>query len=286
MTTRLILVVVAFALWASPALAVRFNHAVHWQEYTQSETCSTCHKMDAETIVPDRKVCEQCHDDKEFIAKVEFSGLQTHGPAWTLNHGPLARKATLRSGGAQQFNCASCHEQKMCLQCHRGADNGADEMGKLGNAMVNVHLADFAVTHPIAARTQPQLCTTCHENKFCVDCHNEFAPADLAILSHRRSWSDLAVSPSGPAHSTFNDSPCQSCHPNSVLPSHEWSGSHAREARKNLATCQACHPDGDVCLRCHSATSGLGINPHPKNWDKISGRLERASGGRTCARCH
>ena len=46
-----------------------------------------------------------------------------------------------------------------------------DEMGELGNAMVNVHRSDFHVTHPIAARSDPQRCSSCHEPGFCQDCH-------------------------------------------------------------------------------------------------------------------
>jgi hypothetical protein len=71
-----------------------------------------------------------------------------------------------------------------------------------------------------------------------------------------------------------------------VLPTHEWYPNHAREARKNLATCQACHPEGDVCLTCHSARTGLRVNPHPRDWDDIKDRLRDASDNRTCRKCH
>jgi hypothetical protein len=150
--------------------------------------------------------------------------------------------------------------------------------------MINVHRSEFHVTHPIAARTDPQLCSSCHENKFCVDCHARFAPEDLAILSHRKGWSGMTNTDT--QHDLFTSDMCQTCHPNSVLPSHEWSSVHAREARKNLVTCQACHPEGDICLTCHSARSGLRINPHPKDWDDMKDRLKDASDGRTCRKCH
>jgi len=164
-------------------------------------------------------------------------------------------------------------------------------MGDFGNALSNVHRSDFQVSHPIAARTDPQLCTSCHETRFCNECHEAFAPEDLAVASHRRGWLNGTFSGN---HAAYVDNPfscldpTNGCHtPDSVVPSSTgWSSEHAREARKNLATCQACHPDGEVCLRCHSARSGLGANPHPADWNDISGRLEKASGGRTCRRCH
>jgi hypothetical protein len=54
-----------------------------------------------------------------------------------------------------------------------------------------------------------------------------------------------------------------------------------------LATCQTCHPEGDVCLRCHSAKGGVvGFNPHGKDWDDRKNRLNDASNGKTCRKCH
>ena len=285
MMRYLLLILIAVFLVASPVAAKMFDHDAHWRAYTWKEPCSTCHRPGGSSIVPDREVCLECHDDKDFIAAVEYSGIETHGPLWSLNHGAAARGKNMQAvDGQTVYDCAACHEQKECLACHRAGF--ADEMGEFSNNMVNVHLSEFNVTHPIAARTDPQRCDTCHNARFCQECHDRFAPEDWAILSHRKGWSSLVVGPSGEAHAEYDETLCQLCHQDSVLPSHEWSAQHGREARKNLATCQACHPQGDVCLRCHSATSGLGINPHPDNWEKVQGRLERASGGRTCIRCH
>lgn len=265
---------VAALLAATPAAAVTFDHDQH-NSYLEGTPCSACHLEDARSIVPETSACLECHD-KAFAETVELPGTRTHGPLWAFNHRPFAK------GEAQ--DCAACHQQDFCLECH--TSGFADEQGDFGNNMANVHRSDFQVSHPIAARTDPQLCSSCHENNFCFDCHNTFAPGDLAVLSHRRGWSDLTTSPSGPAHALFDESQCQTCHPDSLLSSHDWTSSHAREARRNLATCQACHPEGDVCLTCHSARTGLGANPHPDDWDDIQGRLDRASDGKTCRKCH
>jgi hypothetical protein len=254
--------------------AETFDHATHL-EYLEGEPCMTCHVDGAASIIPEQSLCLDCHDSDE-LEGLEFSGLTTHDLTWSLNHRQAAKSKTI--------DCASCHQQSDCLECHSAGF--ADEMGSFGNAMLNVHRSDFSVSHPLAARTNPQLCSSCHEPSFCSDCHNEFGRNQLAGASHRRSFSSLTVGPSGPAHEQFDDNQCQTCHTDSVLPRHEWTRDHAREARKNLVTCQACHPEGQTCLKCHSARSGLGVNPHPKDWDDIDGRMLRASDGRTCRKCH
>ena len=255
------------------ALAVQFNHDKHQIFLVEEPVCFYCHKQDAKMIIPEKDACLGCHDEV-FYAEVSFPGTSTHGPVWSLNHRAPAKSKSL--------DCSACHEQSYCMECHKAGF--ADEMGELGNNMINVHRSEFDVTHPIAARTDPQLCSSCHENKFCVDCHSRFAPEDLAILSHRKGWSGMT--PADLQHDIFTPDMCQTCHPNSVLPSHEWSSVHAKEARKNLVTCQACHPEGDICLTCHSARTGLRINPHPKDWGDMKDRLRDASDGRTCRKCH
>lgn len=260
-------------LWKEPSAtaATLFNHLTH-NDYLTGQKCVTCHLNGAAEITPSMETCLSCHD-RAFVDGVELPSLATHGPLWGLNHRTFAKGAAA--------NCNECHQQADCLECHKAGF--ADEMGSFGNDLANVHRSDFLVTHPIASRTEPQRCYSCHETRFCSECHERFAPEDLAVASHRRGFSDGTL---GGAHTQFNDHQCADCHRNSVLPSHQWSAQHAREARKNLATCQSCHADGESCLKCHSAVSGLRANPHPAEWNEISGRLEKASGGRTCRRCH
>lgn len=270
---RFILLTAAALFLAMPAAAERFDHDEHVQDY--ADGCQDCHKVDDLDIVPDDEACLACHDEDE-VEEAERGGVATHGPLWAFNHRASAK--------VDAIDCAACHDQAFCTECHKAGF--ADEQGDFANNMDNIHRSEFLVTHPIAARTDQQLCTGCHENQFCVDCHEDFLPEDLAIESHRKGWSRLPLGPSGQVHEVYDDTQCEGCHPDSVLPSHVWSDNHAREARKNLASCQSCHPEGDICLTCHSAVTGLGINPHPKDWDDISGRLKRASGGKTCRKCH
>lgn len=264
---------------AALAFAINFPHDLHVEDYAGGD-CFSCHSPADRKIFPDLAKCKECHE-QDFISKVTFVGLRTHSVTWSLNHGPEA--------GRDQGKCLICHKGGGgpigCAECH--STLSPSEAGTTSRGMLNVHRSEFRITHPLTARTNEKLCASCHKPSFCSDCHSSYQPEKLANLSHRRSWSSKETG-RGP-HSIETGAACVDCHgPNVILPTkHEWTTSHAREARRNLASCQACHPDGDVCLKCHSAKSGIRMNPHPKRWaGTASGRLESASGGKTCAKCH
>ena len=262
-------ILIALLLAAGMAVAMEgklFDHDYHVAEIEPD--CSVCHMPDDLDVVPSLESCEACHE-KGFLKDATIPARVTHDSFWYRDHGPYAKES--------DNNCAVCHEESSCFDCHKAGF--ADEQGKL-----NVHRSDFRVTHPILARADNRSCTVCHEERFCTDCHSDFAPEDLAFESHRRGWSDIETG-SGP-HAAVTVEQCEVCHTDSVLPSHEWSDSHAREARRSLPTCQACHPQAEVCLRCHSAREGLIVNPHPADWDDMKDYLDGASGGKTCRRCH
>jgi len=217
--------------------------------------------------------CTECHRGADVTP--------THQAAWNEQHRLAAVKA--------DAPCADCHDQSYCTDCHYGGgiDAGLNAGNDRGpNYKPRTHRSSFKEVHPIAAFDNPNSCQRCHPASYCSECHARFQPQDLMFQSHRKGWSDRPAVAGGPAHSTFPPDSCPTCHPGSVLPANKWSGSHAREARRNLATCQACHSDGETCLRCHSAKSGLRVNPHPDNWGSIQGKLNKAAGKRTCVKCH
>lgn len=221
----------------------------------------------------DIKDCNACHQGNEVAAN--------HGSFWLDEHRLYAEK--------QPSNCNDCHQQSFCLDCHIGGGIDRDlHVSTSGvDYMPKSHRTDFRELHPIKALDDPRSCSRCHDARgFCEECHSKFNRADLRVLSHRRGFSELEVKAGGPQHEVFTPGQCQTCHPQSLLPKHQWSASHAREARRNLFTCQTCHPGGNVCLKCHSAREGLMVNPHPRDWGDISGKLSDASDRRTCIRCH
>jgi len=230
----------------------------------------TSHKDYATMAIKD---CNACHESSDVTLN--------HGALWTREHRLYAEK--------HPNNCKDCHQQSFCLDCHYGGgiDRDLNVSQSAPDYLPKSHVTDWREMHPIRALDDPRSCYRCHDAvKFCQDCHSKFNPNDLRVLSHRRGWSDLEVKKGGPKHSQFNSSQCQTCHPNSLVPSHRWSSDHAREARKNLTSCQSCHADGQVCLKCHSAVTGLRVNPHPRGWDKISNKMKNKSNERTCIKCH
>lgn len=217
--------------------------------------------------------CNECHEGSNVSPN--------HQAAWNAQHRLIAVKP--------DAPCADCHDQSWCQDCHHGGGINADlrvSNDRGPNSKPKSHRSSFLEIHPISAFDAPRSCERCHDASFCRDCHARFRPEDLMFQSHRRGWSDRPAVSGGPLHSTFPADSCQTCHPGSVLPAHQWSGAHAQEARRNLPTCQACHADGEICLKCHSARTGLRVNPHPDNWGDIKDKLNRAAGKRTCVKCH
>lgn len=281
MIRKTLLVLLVLVAGVALAWAAGFDHRAHLKEYAPDTPCATCHLPGAASIIPDKAVCLDCHKQDE-IAGVELAPTMTHGPVWALDHRAPAKNGSI--------DCAACHEQSFCLDCHKAGF--ADEMGSFSNNMINVHRSDFHVTHPLAARNDQRLCASCHESKFCSSCHDSFRlrRGDIGSPSHRYTF-DLGLNGDVSAiHAGFTPgTQCDSCHRSGLVTPdfHSWSIGHAREARRSLATCQACHPDGDTCLKCHSARGGaVGFNPHPKDWDDIKGTLQKASNGKTCRKCH
>ncbi len=219
------------------------------------------------------KYCNECH--------IENNAAPTHGGFWVKEHRLPAE--------SQSNNCKDCHKLSFCLDCHKGGGIDADlHVSTSGvDYMPMSHRTDFREIHPIKAFDDPRSCYRCHDAKrFCEECHNKFNRNDLRVLSHRRGFSDIDVKAGGPNHSIFNSAQCPTCHPNSLVPVHVWSSAHASEARRNLTSCQTCHSDGAVCMKCHSAVSGLRVNPHPRNWSSIKGRMQSAGNSRSCLKCH
>lgn len=199
------------------------------------------HKDYADMKIPE---CNECH-------KGEGVSLN-HDADWVRSHRSLASKAG--------HNCAQCHTQSFCLDCHQGGGINADvTVATFGRDYIpKSHRTDFVQIHPLKALDNPQTCYRCHDQRYCNACHNRFPKGTFRVKSHL------------PNSSTGQ--------------SYLWTTEHSREAKRNLQFCQSCHPDGDVCLRCHSAKVGsTRINPHPKNFQggNISSRTNR-----TCRICH
>jgi hypothetical protein len=188
--------------------------------------------------------CNACHKS-EGIAP-------NHDADWGRGHRLLASKG--------DKNCAQCHDQKFCLDCHSGGGTGDDlaveNFGR--DYKPKSHRSNWLDIHPIKATDNPQSCTRCHDVKYCTECHSKFPAGDLRIKSHR---------PQVSGGQQYNGL---------------WNLDHASEARRNLQSCQTCHPEGDVCIQCHRSGK---TNPHPRNWKSIKG-VYSGRAAMVCLKCH
>jgi hypothetical protein len=230
---------------------------------------------------------KESHGDYSSMKIAECNGCHK-GEGVALNHDTDWVRGHRISAGKGSPNCTQCHDQAWCLDCHQGG--GTDPKQSTQNFkrdfVPKSHRSDFLELHPLKALDNPQSCYRCHDQKYCSSCHAKFKSSDLQFVSHRRQFSDIKLSSIGPKHETFSVTQCQNCHAGSILPVHQWSAEHGREARRNLQSCQSCHSDGETCLKCHSSRSGLKINPHPRNWNAVKNNLKDKSKGRTCSKCH
>ncbi len=103
--------------------------------YGAATECASCHS----TAV----FCRECHESSGFESRGRLgAGFHDAEPIWLLRHGGAARQ--------NLENCASCHEQSDCVQCH----------GVLGAFRVSPHTADFDAE--AAWARSPRTCIACH----------------------------------------------------------------------------------------------------------------------------
>lgn len=216
--------------------------------------------------------CNDCH--------IAQGVAPNHDVTWLRSHRLSAERG--------ESNCIECHKQSFCLDCHTGGgiDAKLSTRNYTRDYVPKSHRSDFLELHPLSAKSSPQSCNRCHDQKYCTSCHAQFKNEDLQFQSHRRQFRDIPLSSVGPIHASFTAAQCQSCHPGGLLPSHRWAADHAVEARRNLRACQTCHDQGDVCITCHSGRTGLKVNPHPRNWNAVKDNYRSKSGGRSCIKCH
>ncbi len=103
--------------------------------FGREDECATCH----DTAV----FCRSCHVESGLGSSGRLgAGYHDAEPLWLLRHGGAARQSL--------ESCASCHQQRDCVQCH----------GVLGSFGVNPHRDGFDAR---AARSAaPATCLACH----------------------------------------------------------------------------------------------------------------------------
>ncbi|MCA9545506.1 MAG: cytochrome c3 family protein [Myxococcales bacterium] len=259
-----------------PGPALTFSHAAH---AGRGAACVDCHPAGARA---EKAACLGCHDGQKAPARCAMChpaqpdqhlrtdwglgrslvpdgrlGYGDHGdPQWAKRHGPLAKAAP--------DTCDACHRKDECGACHVGQIRPLE-----------LHPADYLVSHPVEARRDLVRCATCHRQQtFCTGCHAQSGVVDSAgplgfgaVTQGSRDYHPPgfvgeAGGPVGPEH-------------------------HRHAARRSLNTCVSCHQESQ-CVTCHGvqATGRLRASPHPPGYTANLCRRALALNPTGCLKCH
>jgi hypothetical protein len=174
----------------------------------------------------------------------------------------------------------------VCTECHETQEKGFPYAQY-------VHTSDFRIQHSSIARENKQVCTMCHQQTFCTDCH---ATRTDKTSAHRLPATH-PVKLSGPPPV------CAKCHETQEkgVPyarynhTSDFGTRHRLTAFGNERTCKMCHQP-TFCSDCHAARTELKPStrfpdkttrrfPHRGDYlsrHQVDGRLNPAS----CIRCH
>ncbi len=314
-----------------------------------SQSCDRCHDVDHGSLdragvpVEGPGACDVCHlglDAKGGgtlrrvvlpTANLRFSHRKhavrrigcahCHGSVDRLG---LARRAQL----PRMAGCLVCHSKTgpargeargQCSTCHLQQPNGrlrtrfdSGELTPPRWLHGASHELGWLQRHKPVAAANSAMCSQCHSEQSCIDCHDgrlrprRLHPSDWLSMHAQASRQDSPRSTSCHELQSF----CGSCHRRLGIardvgstarqtgrrfhpPSRTWAtgprtaGHHAWEAMRNLNACVGCHSERD-CATCH-ATKGLrggaGVNPHPLGFASRCAPAFRRN-ARPCLVCH
>ena len=226
---------------------LRFEHLRHMR--TVRGDCVRCHVEVTEAvpqaILPKMASCFGCHQHRDQWTLRDCNGchvdLAAEGslPEDHLVHdGDWMREHGVRAASARDL-CASCHSERSCAACHgQGTVPALPARLAFDDVrLAGLHRAGFKARHAEEARDSPGLCTTCHSESSCIDCHQResVSPETTARSPHPPGW--LTASAGG--------------------------GQHGVQARIDPSSCAGCHGGAGeaLCVGCHRV-GGPGGNPH------------------------
>ncbi len=209
-------------------------------------TCFGCHEHQGDWRARD---CDRCH--------VDLARESTPPSSHLVHEGDFVREHGVRAAGARDL-CAACHSERQCAGCH-GAKTAPGLPARLRFDEIRLsglHRAGFRSRHAEEARAQPGMCTTCHADGACVECHQRtrVAPGIAPRSPHPAGWISASR------------------------------GSlHGPEARRDPAACAGCHGGAgeQLCVGCHKV-GGAGGSPHGRGFTSTKDRLR----DQPCRMCH
>lgn len=299
----------------------------------REQSCEPCHAEAIDRKRESKETCGSCHRDYGERAPRHVPSTVVLAPRLRFSHQVHAR---------QGVRCLDCHEgidrasegtrdhlptMRSCFRCHGGPKPSApvacglchethadgrlvthysegwmDPPSWLGGMR---HDRDFLTRHRWVGADHGDLCSNCHREEDCTECHDgrtqrlQIHPNDYLSIHPAESRRDGNRCIACHSSQTF----CNECHSRLGLstvspsrlrvgsryhpPSEVWSSGpqwHGREARRSLDSCTSCHVERD-CVVCHGATGvGGGVSPHPPGFPGACTALR--SNPRACTTCH
>jgi len=243
-----------------PVRSLTFSHEQHLA--MKGVECNTCHagieqdSTSAQTRLPAMEACTTCHNDTKAPSWCEacHTNLAQLLPPDHLQsdyrrvHGQFVRI------GALNVDCATCHSENFCQECHSPVelkafglkDLNADPRPRTSpkdqpaqTTLQRVHDLNYRLTHGIDAKARAADCATCHDTQdFCVTCHQ--AGGNINQFKFKPPSHNV------PGFATIGKG--------------SGGGLHAEEARRDMESCVGCHdvPGQDpICMTCHNADGSV-----------------------------
>lgn len=244
---------------------LKFEHKQHLPGGMKGQ-CVPCHAAAGEanpvTLRPPMAQCFTCHQHKDQWATRDCEGCHHDLPSekmkptsHVVHEGDFLREHGLRAAAAKDL-CATCHSDGFCSKCH--GKNVPALPWKLAfdqPVLSTLHPANFKARHPEEARAQPGLCSTCHADTFCADCHTKEKVSAMggAKNPHPPGW----VRAKG--------------------------GEHGMAARIDPLSCASCHGGAGemLCVGCHKV-GAPGGSPHGPGFSSKRDKLKDVP----CRLCH
>ena len=176
--------------------------------------------------------------DFALLTSVAFRAPAKNAPvappkAWAVRvHVPGFNRDHRAAAAGDSPNCASCHQQAYCADCHDGVGR------------IKYHPPDFVQGHGAQAYGREQDCGSCHNAQaFCLSCHQ-----NLGLGSTGQG--KMAV---------HNQSP-------------NWLLDHGQAARLSLPNCVSCHKQSDCIACHATTTWGINPHGPNFNADLMANR--------------
>jgi hypothetical protein len=242
--------------FGSPQRDVLFSHEAHLAG--RGLDCASCHAgienaEDPEaTHIPAMATCTGCHDNRKASNTCEQC--HTDFAMMLPSDHRESNFVTLHRDdmrlGTLTVECATCHTETFCQECHQNAglkaftpkdlttDGGPKRSTQDSpdrTILQNVHGLNYRFTHGIDARAKQSNCASCHTTEtFCAECHA--AGGNITQTSFK---------PASHLVAGF-----------AVLTPGAGGGLHAEEAERDLESCMSCHNvegKDPVCMMCHQS---------------------------------